>query len=316
MRIVFMGTPEFAVTILDHIIQAGHDIACVVTTPDKPAGRGQHLKFSDVKHYALEHQLTILQPVDLKAPEFISELHALDAEAFVVVAFRMLPESVYTIPPKGTFNVHASLLPQYRGAAPIQRAIINGETETGVTTFLLDKHTDTGDIIGQKKVEITREDNCGTLHDKLMFAGAELAVETLKKMESNMLTPVKQVNTEPLHPAPKIFKEDMRIHWNDTAENIYNLVRGLSPYPGAYTTLTEKKSGKSVQLKVFQSSISNTKSGQNPGFMRITGHKKWEISTKTSDILVEKIQIEGKKPMNIQDFLAGFHPENYTENLI
>jgi len=310
-----MGTPEFAVTILDHIIQAGHEVAYVVTTPDKPAGRGQHLKFSDVKNYALDHQLPILQPESLKNPDFVAELQIANADAFVVVAFRMLPECVYTIPPKGTFNVHASLLPQYRGAAPIQRAIINGETLTGVTTFLLDKHTDTGDIIGQKRMEITREDNCGTLHDKLMYAGAELAVETLKKMEEGTITPIKQENSGALHPAPKIFKDDMRIHWDDTAENIYNLVRGLSPYPGAFTTLTEKKTGKEVQLKIFQCSISDSKSGQNPGFMRISGHKKWEISTKSFDILVEKIQIEGKKPMHIQDFLAGFHSENYTDNL-
>ena len=310
-----MGTPEFAVTILDQIIQAGHDVAAVVTTPDRPAGRGQRLKCSDVKQYALDHQLPILQPEKLKDPDFVAQLQALQAEAFVVVAFRMLPPCVYSIPPKGTFNVHASLLPQYRGAAPIQWAIINGETETGVTTFLLDEHTDTGDIIGQKRVRITADDNGGTLHDKLMYAGAELAMETLKKMEDGTLEPIRQNANGILKPAPKIFKEDMHIGWDDTAENIYNKIRGLSPYPGAFTLLTEKEGGRNLQLKIFQCAISHTKSGDKPGVLRISNHKNLLITTKTDDIQVEIVQIEGKKQMKTADFLAGFHAEYYTNNL-
>ena len=310
-----MGTPEFAVTILDQIIQAGHDVAAVVTTPDRPAGRGQHLKCSDVKQYALAHELPILQPEKLKDPDFVAELQRLNAEAFVVVAFRMLPNCVYTIPPKGTFNVHASLLPQYRGAAPIQWAIINGESETGVTTFLLDEHTDTGDIIGQKKVSITRDDNAGTLHDKLMLAGAELAVETLHNMEQNTLTPARQTTAGTLKSAPKIFKEDMHIQWDDTAENIYNKIRGLSPYPGAFTLLADKNSSRTTQLKIFRCAISDSKSAEKPGVLRIQDHKNLYISTKTDDIRVEIVQIEGKKQMKTADFLAGFHPEYYTEIL-
>ena len=310
-----MGTPEFAVTILDRIIQAGHEVAGVVTTPDKPAGRGQHLKFSDVKQYALDHHLPLLQPVKMKDPDFLAQLEQLQAEVFVVVAFRMLPECVYSMPPKGTFNVHASLLPQYRGAAPIQWSLINGETVTGVTTFLLDQHTDTGDIIGQKRVDITLEDNCGTLHDKLMMAGAELAVETLAKMESGNLQPIPQTPQPDLKPAPKIFKEDMHICWDDTAEHIYNKIRGLSPYPGAYTLLTEKETGKNVQLKIFQCSFCHTKSDDKPGVLRIPNQKRMTISTKSHDLEVEILQIEGKKQMKTADFLAGFRKDNYTNKL-
>lgn len=310
-----MGTPEFAVNILDRLIQAGHDVAAVVTTPDRPAGRGQHLKCSDVKQYALAHELPVLQPEKLKDPDFVAQLERLQADAFVVVAFRMLPSCVYTIPPKGTFNVHASLLPQYRGAAPIQWAIINGETETGVTTFLLDEHTDTGDIIGQKQVSIDHDDNAGTLHDKLMHAGAELAVETLHQMEQNSLTPVKQTTPAQLKPAPKIFKEDMHIDWDDTAENIYNKIRGLSPYPGAFTLLTEKESNRTTQLKIFQCAISDNKSADKPGLLRIQDHKNLYISTKTSEIQVKIVQIEGKKQMKTVDFLSGFHSEYYTDIL-
>ena len=316
MKIVFMGTPEFAVTILDRILQAGHEVACVVTTPDRPAGRGQHLKYSDVKQYALAHLLPLQQPEKLKDPAFVSHLQELQADAFVVVAFRMLPQCVYSIPPKGTFNVHASLLPQYRGAAPIQWAIINGETETGVTTFLLDEHTDTGDIIGQAKVPITPDDNCGTLHDKLMEAGAKLAVETLQKMEDNTLSPLPQNADGLLKPAPKIFKDDMHIRWDETAENILNRIRGLAPYPGAFTLLTEKATGKNIQLKIFEASISDSKSEDNPGMLRIFDHKMMKITTKTSDINVKILQIEGKKQMKTLDFLAGFHLENYIETLV
>ncbi len=316
MKIVFMGTPAFAVTVLDRIIGAGHEVVGVVTTPDKPAGRGQHLKFSDVKQYAVEHQLALYQPEKLKDPTFVEAMQQLKADAFVVVAFRMLPACIYNIPPMGTFNVHASLLPQYRGAAPIQWAIMNGETETGVTTFLLDEHTDTGAIIGQSSVAINPEETAGTLHDKLMEAGANLAVETLHKMETHSLEPKSQIVNEPIKTAPKIFKEDMHIHWNETAEHIANKIRGLSPYPGAFTFLTEKKDGKKVQLKIFECSLTDLKSADNPGSFLLFEQKYLKVATKTYDILLKIIQVEGKKMMKTSDFISGFRFENYTNIFI
>ena len=326
MRVVFMGTPEFAVATLDRIISEGHDVAAVVTTPDKPAGRGQQLKCSDVKQYALEHHLPVLQPVRLRDDEFVAQLRALQADVFVVVAFRMLPTEVYTLPPKGTFNVHASLLPQYRGAAPIQWAIINGEKKSGVTTFFLDEHTDTGAIIRQTEVEITTDDTGGTLHDKLMEAGADIAVQTLRDIEAGNIHPVPQPSATELKPAPKIFKDDMLLHWDDTAENLYNKIRGLSPYPGAFTRLhtlgdadtssaREKNTTREVILKVFKASVSDSKSMSKPGTMRVENSKKLMISTKNSEISLEIVQIEGKKRMNIEDFLAGFRKDNYTNIL-
>ena len=321
-----MGTPEFAVATLDRIIAEGHDVAAVVTTPDKPAGRGQQLKCSDVKQYALEHHLPVLQPVRLRDEAFVAQLRALQADVFVVVAFRMLPTEVYTLPPKGTFNVHASLLPQYRGAAPIQWAIINGEKKSGVTTFFLDEHTDTGAIIRQAEVEITAEDTGGTLHDKLMEAGADIAVQTLRDIETGNVHPMPQPSTAELKSAPKIFKDDMLLHWDDTAENIYNKIRGLSPYPGAFTRLHtlgnagssnghEKDAAREVILKVFKASVSDSKSTSKPGTMRVENSKKLIISTKNSEISLEIVQIEGKKRMNIEDFLAGFRKDNYTNTL-
>ena len=319
LRVVFMGTPEFAVATLDAIRNAGHDVVAVVTTPDKPAGRGRHLHSSDVKNYAIAHQIPVLQPEKLKDEAFVEDLRDYYADVFVVVAFRMLPKCVYQMPLLGTFNVHASLLPQYRGAAPIQRAIMNGETKTGVTTFLLDEHTDTGSILLQKEVEITREDNAGTLHDKLMSAGAEIAVETLQQLADNTARPVPQVPVGVLKPAPKIFKEDMLIRWDDTAENIYNHVRGLSPYPTAFTRIGFKGPNTDISepciLKIFEIEITNNPSTQKPGKITSISHKEMLISTKNCDISVKILQIEGKKRMNIEEFLAGFRLEYYTDYL-
>lgn len=313
MRVVFMGTPEFAVTILDRIIQEGHEVAGVVTTPDKPAGRGQRMHISDVKKYALEHNLFLMQPEKMKDETFVAQLQSLNADVFVVVAFRMLPKVVYSMPPKGTFNVHASLLPQYRGAAPIQWAVINGETKTGVTTFLLDEHTDTGAILRQSAVEITREDTAGTLHDKLMYAGADIAVETLRDLESGNYTPLPQAEIAELKPAPKIFKEDMLIHWDDTAENIYNKIRGLSPYPAAFSRIQfNGNTPRTLSLKILGCEITHTPSTQKPGFMTIVNDKQLLISTKTSDISVKTLQLEGKKPMDVKNFLLGFRYSDYT----
>ena len=320
MRVVFMGTPEFAVTILDRILRAGHDVVGVVTTPDKPAGRGQHLKFSDVKQYALDHSLPLMQPERLRDEAFIAQLQALEADVFVVVAFRMLPKAVYTIPPKGTFNLHASLLPQYRGAAPIQWAILNGEQRTGVTTFFLDEHTDTGAIIRQSEVEITPDDTGGTLHDKLMEAGADIAVQTLHDIASGTVQTLPQPDTADLKPAPKIFKEDMLIHWDDTAENIYNKIRGLSPYPTAFTRIlskpaTEGETQKTFGIKVYKASITDIPSTSKPGTITIENNKKMLVSSKNREISIEILQFEGKKQMNTADFLAGFRKDNYTEIL-
>lgn len=315
MRIVFMGTPEFAVTVLDNILAEGHEVACVVTTPDKPAGRGRQMHASDVKNYALEHNLPLLQPENLKDETFADQLRQLEADVFVVVAFRILPKSVFTIPPKGTFNVHASLLPQYRGAAPIQWAILNGETVTGVTTFFLDEHTDTGRIIRQQEVPITRDDNGGTLHDKLMFAGAALACQTLRDIADGSVTSVAQPTAESLKPAPKIFKDDMLIHWDDEAENIFNKIRGLSPYPTAFTRLTSIENGRTMTLKVYKCSLSNLKSTEKPGKITVENEQKLRISTKNFDIYLENLQLEGKKRMNVEDFLKGFRKNNYTDYL-
>ena len=308
-----MGTPEFAVTILDRIIQEGHEVAGVVTTPDKPAGRGQRMHISDVKKYALEHNLFLMQPEKMKDETFVAQLQSLNADVFVVVAFRMLPKVVYSMPPKGTFNVHASLLPQYRGAAPIQWAVINGETKTGVTTFLLDEHTDTGAILRQSAVEITREDTAGTLHDKLMYAGADIAVETLRDLESGNYTPLPQAEIAELKPAPKIFKEDMLIRWDDSAENIYNKIRGLSPYPAAFSRIQfNGNTPRTLSLKILGCEITHTPSTQKPGSMTIVNDKQLLISTKTSDISVKTLQIEGKKPMDVKNFLLGFRHNDYT----
>ena len=319
LRVAFMGTPEFAVATLDAIRKAGHEVVCVVTTPDKPAGRGQQMHCSDVKKYAVEHQLPVLQPEKLKEDAFVEDLRDYRADVFVVVAFRMLPKCVYVMPPLGTFNVHASLLPQYRGAAPIQRAIMNGETKTGVTTFLLDEHTDTGAILLQKEVEITREDNAGTLHDKLMVAGAEIAVETLRQLAENEVDPVPQPVVDKLIPAPKIFKEDMLIHWDDTAENIYNHVRGLSPYPAAFTHIgfraQESDEWKPCILKIFDVEITSFSSTLKPGTIIIDSVNKMRICTQNFDISVKILQIEGKKRMPIEVFLTGFRNKNYTDFL-
>lgn len=319
LRVCFMGTPEFAVATLDAIRKAGHEVVCVVTTPDKPAGRGQQMHCSDVKKYALEHQLPVLQPEKLKDDGFVEDLRDYRADVFVVVAFRMLPKCVYAMPPLGTFNVHASLLPQYRGAAPIQRAIMNGETKSGVTTFLLDEHTDTGAMLLQKEVEITYEDNAGTLHDKLMVAGAEIAVETLRQLSEGETRPIPQPEAEVLKPAPKIFKDDMHINWNNTAEDIYNHVRGLSPYPAAFAYIGfrthEDDAWKPCVLKIFDVEITGRKSRLEPGKIMLDMEKKMLISTRNYDISIKILQIEGKKRMKTEDFLAGFRKNNYTDYL-
>ena len=270
LRIVFFGTPDFAVESLSRLVEGGYNIVGVVTMPDKEAGRGHKLLQSPVKQYALEHGLKLMQPERLKNPQFIEELHALNADLQIVIAFRMLPEAVWAMPPLGTFNLHASLLPKYRGAAPINWAVINGETETGVTTFFLKHEIDTGDIIQQRKIAIADNDNVGIVHDKLMVMGADMVIETVDAIIAGTVKPVPQeqlcnAGTEPT-PAPKIFKETCRIDWNRPARDVRNLVRGLSPYPAAWTEITDA-AGTVHTAKVFETALASdiTATGHRPG---------------------------------------------------
>lgn len=313
MKIVFMGTPEFAVATLDALRKAGHEVAAVVTVPDKPAGRGLQLRPSAVKEYAVTHNLPVLQPEKLKSEDFLAQLREIDADVFVVVAFRMLPEVVYAMPKHGTFNVHASLLPNYRGAAPIHHAVMNGETKSGVTTFFLDRQIDTGDIIGSIEVPIRPDETTGELYDELMERGAELAVRTLQQIADGTVTthPQPQLAAEQLKPAPKIFKEDTFIDWNRPSTEIYNKVRGLCPSPGACTHIRNKK-GAEEQIKLFETQIlSSEKTLTKPGSVRIDLPGTFAISTGDGEILVKKLQIQGKSRLDIEAFLRGFHPENY-----
>jgi len=299
MKIVFMGTPDFAVASLSAIIDAGYDVAGVVTAADKPAGRGQKLQESAVKKFAVEKGLKVLQPVKLKDPDFIAELRALNADLQVVVAFRMLPEVVWNMPPKGTVNLHASLLPHYRGAAPINHAIINGEKESGVTTFFLKHEIDTGDVIFSESVSIAEEDTAGDLHDKLMQAGAALLVRTLDAIAANNYKEQPQPMSDELKHAPKIFKEFCKIDWNQPVKNIYNLIRGLSPYPTAFTELNEKN------IKIFGAAYKETEPGITPGAFLTDGKSFLKFAAKDGFIQLTDIQYEGKKRMKIDEFLRG-----------
>ncbi|CAH0256540.1 Methionyl-tRNA formyltransferase [Pedobacter sp. Bi36] len=294
-----MGTPDFAVASLDALVQANFDVVAVVTAPDKPAGRGQKLNESAVKKYAVEKGIPVLQPEKLKNPEFIEELRSYHADLQVVVAFRMLPEIVWTMPAKGTINLHGSLLPQYRGAAPINHAIINGEKESGVTTFFLKQEIDTGDIILSDSVPIADDETAGELHDKLMVVGANLLVKTLRAIEANNVTEQPQPQNDDLKHAPKIFKEDCKIDWNKPAQTIHNLIRGLSPYPTAFTLLNEKN------LKVFKAEIEDKEPGIVAGGFLTDGKTYLKFAAKDGFIKLLDIQYEGKKRMLIEDFLRG-----------
>lgn len=302
MKIIFFGTPEFAVASLDRLVKDGHDIAAVVTMPDKASGRGRHIMQSDVKRYAVENGLRVLQPVKLRDPEFIKTLQEINADLFIVIAFRMLPEIVWGMPRLGTFNLHASLLPKYRGAAPINRAIMNGETETGITTFFLSREIDTGDIIDRRKVEISAEDNAGSLHDKLMLLGAEMVADTVNDIENGVVNAIPQPEGE-FTPAPKIFKEDCKINWKENSETLHNLVRGLSPYPAAYTNLIDKN-GKEIPIKVYETKISDRVNLQ-PGEVLQEG-KHLIVGTGDSALEILSLQPAGKKRMDIEAFLAGY----------
>lgn len=294
-----MGTPEFAVASLKAVIDAGHEIAAVITVPDKPAGRGQKLAISAVKEFALTQSIKILQPAKLKDPDFLVELKMLKADLFIVVAFRMLPEAVWAMPKYGTINVHASLLPQYRGAAPINHAIMNGETETGVTTFFITKEIDTGPLILQKSISIGKNDSAGDLHDKLMILGAQTLIKTLNLIENRELVSIPQSTTEVLLTAPKIFKEDCEIDWETSGEEIFNFIRGLSPYPTAYTSM------RNLKLKIFSADFILQSHEDEPGTYFTDGSAELRFACTNGFILIKELQLEGKKRMKVSEFLRG-----------
>jgi methionyl-tRNA formyltransferase len=310
MKIIYFGTPEFASSQLEAIISAGYEVAAVVTVPDKPAGRGKKIQSSDVKLTALKYNLPVMQPVSLKSPDFIEELSSYKADLFVVVAFRMLPEIVWSMPSMGTFNLHASLLPQYRGAAPINHAIINGEKETGLTTFLLDKEIDTGEIIMQEKVVIEENETAGTLHDKLMSLGNKVVVETIKmieegKVHSQSQDSIIERDGLQLKPAPKIFKEDCKIDWTKDAKSIYDFIRGLSPYPAAHTQLISENN-ECLDVKIYEVALKENKCDDKELYKIMTDGKSYlDVVLKDFCISIKVIQQAGKKAMPIADFLRG-----------
>lgn len=306
LRIVFLGTPDFAVESLEAIIANGYNVVGVVTMPDKPAGRGHKMYQSPVKLCALSHGIEVLQPVKLKDPGFVEHLRSLQADLFIVIAFRMLPEVVWTMPRLGTFNLHASLLPRYRGAAPINRAVMNGDTETGVTTFFLKHEIDTGDIISQERIDILPTDNVGDVHDRLMHLGAKLTVKTIDDIIAGTLTPIPQDrligDTEPT-PAPKIFKEDCEIDWTLPAEKIHNHVRGLSPYPAAWSTLISDNQEQGA-MKIFETRLLPDAPAMTPGEIAIEGDT-LTVGTATCPIQVLSLQAPGKRRVSTPDYLRG-----------
>ena len=309
MNIVFMGTPEFAVASLHAVREAGHNVVGVVTVPDRQTGRGLKVTQSPVKQYALQHHLPLLQPERLRDPQFQANLQAWHADLFVVVAFRMLPECVWTMPPLGTFNLHASLLPQYRGAAPINWALINGEHETGVTTFLLNQHIDDGSILLQESTPITPDDTAETLHDRLADIGSRLVVRTIGGLADGNLTPRPQPAVDCLKPAPKIFKPDCAINWQLPGARIVDFVRGLSPYPAAIMQMLDHK-GVQQQIKVYQVAFQPA-SGTHVGEL-ITDRKTYQkVGVRDGYIHILSLQLSGKKRINIDEFLRGYDVTNW-----
>jgi methionyl-tRNA formyltransferase len=299
LRIIFMGTPEFAVASLDALVKAGCNIVGVITAPDKPAGRGMQIQQSAVKKYAVEHHLAVLQPEKLKSLQFLEELRNLKADLQVVVAFRMLPEFVWNMPPMGTVNLHGSLLPQYRGAAPINWAIINGEKETGVTTFKLKHQIDTGDILLQEEFLIGEDETAGEVHDKMKEIGARVLVETIKGLADGSLSEKPQPDGEIKH-APKIHADTCRINWSQPAEIVYNHIRGLSPYPAAFTIMNEK------MLKVFKAKKEIIFPAHTEGDYETDGKTFLKFACTNGYILLVEVQLEGKKKMEITEFLKGY----------
>lgn len=305
-----MGTPEFAVGILDAILEAGHEVAGVITAVDKPAGRGQKIKYSAIKEYALEKNLTLLQPASLKDESFLSELKALDANLQVVVAFRMLPKAVWAMPELGTFNLHASLLPQYRGAAPINWAIINGETKTGVTTFFIDEKIDTGAMILSKEIGIGPDETAGELHDQLIKIGKTAVVETLEKIASDAAETTIQSDNSELKTAYKLDRENCKIDWTKPASEIHNLIRGLSPYPSAWCLFTDNEQEWSV--KVYQSEFEISEHGFANGTI-VSSKKELKIAVRDGYVKIISLQFPGKKKMTAKELLNGI---SLSENAI
>lgn len=307
LRIVFMGTPEFAATSLRRLVAEGYNVVAVVTTPDKPAGRGQRMHESDVKLTAKELGLPILQPEKLRDEAFLEALRALDPDLGIVIAFRMLPEVVWAMPKHGTFNLHASLLPEYRGAAPINWAIINGDKRTGVTTFLLNHEIDKGAIIGQEEVDILPEDNIGTLYDKLMNIGSGLVIETVERIASGNVDPVEQMHIDEstLRPAPKIFKENGRIDWNRGAEDIHNLVRGLSPYPAAWSPIF-KDGEECGSIKIFTTRVELKAMDVAPGTVVTDGRGELRVAALDGWVYIDELQLAGKRRMTTRELLLGW----------
>lgn len=309
LRIVFMGTPDFAVATLDAILKAKYNVVGVITAPDKPAGRGQKLQQSAVKKYALENNLPILQPKNLKDEQFINQLKKLNANLQIVVAFRMLPTIVWRMPKLGTFNLHASLLPNYRGAAPINWAIINGESKTGVTTFFIDDKIDTGNIILQKEVSISETENVGELHQKLMDVGSQLVVNTLQLIETDNIKTTKQPEYEE-KVAPKIFPETCKIDWNKPTNDIYNLIRGLNPYPAAWTFI--KNNDDIIKVKIFDVQKEIEAHTLKTGVIIATKND-IKVATQNGFIIIESLQFAGKKKMDTKSLLNGY---SFNKNAI
>ena len=312
LKIVFFGTPDFAVESLSRLVDGGYNVVAVVTMPDKPAGRGRQLQQSDVKRYAVEHGLPVLQPMSLKDEAFIEELRSFGAQLFIVIAFRMLPEAVWQLPPLGTFNLHASLLPRYRGAAPINWAVMNGDTETGVTTFFLKHEIDTGDVIQQRSCPIGRHDNVEDVHDRLMVMGADMVLETVDAIINGTVKPIPQdqmltTGQQPT-PAPKIFKDTCRIDWTRHAEELYNHIRGLSPYPAAWTVLKDENGNEVTTIKVYKTGEPEPFTGNErpvPGAI-LADRKTLRVACADGWLQVLSLQQSGKKRMDTDAFLRGF----------
>lgn len=307
LRIVFMGTPEFAVPSLKALVAGGYRVVAVVTAPDKPAGRGRRIQESEVKTAARELGLPVLQPEKLKAPEFVEAMRALRPDLGIVIAFRMLPEVIWAMPRLGTFNLHASLLPQYRGAAPINWAVINGETETGLTTFLLNHEIDKGAILGRLRMPIRPDDNVGTLYERLMHAGTALVTETVDRIAAGEIDPVEQQHIDPatLRPAPKIFKEDCRIDWSREGRRIVDFIRGLSPYPAAWSEM-RKEGADPVSVKVFATSFAPATHDDAPGTIATDSRTFVRVACADGYVDLEALQIAGKKRMPVKELLLGF----------
>ncbi|APS39778.1 methionyl-tRNA formyltransferase [Salegentibacter sp. T436] len=307
LKIVFMGTPDFAVASLESILNANYNVVGVITAPDKPAGRGRKLQESPVKKFAVSKGLKVLQPTNLKDQTFIEELKALEPNVQVVVAFRMLPKVVWDLPKFGTFNLHASLLPQYRGAAPINWAIINNETKTGVSTFFLDEKIDTGAMILQKEIDIAPEESVGELHDKLLELGSGLVVETLELIENGNLTPTPQPFNEILKDAPKLNRENTKINWDDSLDQIYNLIRGLNPYPAAWSILLNDN--KEEKVKIYHCKKEIASHSLENGCILVED-KKLKVATEGGYLIIEELQLPGKRKMDVKSLLNGY---DFTE---